>query len=67
MQNKALIFFSRVHSPLGGSGVFLLLELDNNDWIIKGWSLGMDLLNWYLQNNARNANSDELIKCLPLA
>jgi hypothetical protein len=39
VQNKALVFFSQVHAPLGGSGVFLLLELESNDWIVKGWSL----------------------------
>ena len=37
--NKALIYFSRSYGPLSGSGAFLLLELENNKWIEKGWSL----------------------------
>ena len=39
MGNKALIYFSRGHGPLSGIGVYLLLELENNIWTIKGWSL----------------------------
>jgi hypothetical protein len=39
LNNRALIYFSRGFGPLSGSGVFLLLELENNEWIEKGWSL----------------------------
>jgi hypothetical protein len=39
MRNKALIYFSHRSGPLSGNGVFLLLELENKNWIEKGWSL----------------------------
>jgi hypothetical protein len=39
MGNKALIYFSRGRGPLSGIGVYLFLELENNIWTVKGWSL----------------------------